>query len=227
MSQDREIRAGEPSATPEAVACWSCGEPAAAPAESAGSVATAGPTLFCAACGAVQPPGQHDHFARFGFDRGFDLDPEKLEQAYFRMQRQLHPDRFAGRPDRERLLSMQQSTTVNEAYETLKSPLKRAEYLLSLAGVTVNAETGNLPTDPETLAEAMAHREALEEASDEAAVAALADQVTESRDACLAALGEAFAAENLDDAASRATRLKYLQKFAEELRRKRRTLLAA
>ena len=63
--------------------------------------------------------------------------------TYFALQRDLHPDRFATRSARERAISMQQSTTVNEAYRTLKAPLARAEYLLALAGHTVNAETGN------------------------------------------------------------------------------------
>ena len=135
--------------------CWSCG---AAPGDSP----------FCAACGAVQPPGPADHFARLGLPRGWEVDPDRLEKRYFALQRALHPDRFAGRSERERALSARQSAALNEAWSVLGDPLRRAEYLLALAGVAVNAETGAAPADPEVLAEAMADREAAMEAEDAA-----------------------------------------------------------
>ncbi len=113
---------------------------------------------------------------------------------------------------------MQQSTSINEAFETLKSPLKRAEYLLSLAGVTVNAETGNLPTDAEVLGEAMEVREALAEADTVAAVEDLANEVKDRAEACRRNLGEAFSAAETARAASLTTRLKYLDRFAGEVR---------
>lgn len=197
-------------------ACWSCRGPAGPR-----------PVLFCETCGAIQGPGQLDHFALLDLPRGFVIDGAALEQAYFKLQSRLHPDRFVARAERERLLSMQQSANVNEAYETLKSPLSRAEYLLILSGVTVNAETGNLPTDPDTLMEAMSHREALEEAEDSNALQLLVDDVVGSAEACEAALQAAFEAEDVERATGLTTRYKYLLKFIEEARRKRRTLQAA
>jgi len=182
---------------------------------------------FCETCGAVQPPGQVDHFTRFGLNPRFDVDEADLQQRYFAHQRKLHPDRFAGRSERERAISMQQSTSINEAFEVLKAPLRRAEYLLALAGVTVNAETGNLPTDPEVLAEAMETREALMDADGDADVAALADDVRARATDCLSALSASFAAGNTGRAATLATRLKYLEKFSDEVRRRRATLQAA
>ena len=75
-------------------ACWSCG----------GAVHDG--SAFCETCGAVQPPGQVDHFARFGLDPRFDVDEADLQQRYFAHQRVLHPDRFAGKSERERTISM-------------------------------------------------------------------------------------------------------------------------
>ena len=182
---------------------------------------------FCGVCGAVQPPGPADHFARLGLARGFAVDTADLERRYFALQRKLHPDRFAGRPATERALSMQHSTALNEAYGVLANPLRRAEYLLSLLGVTVNAETGNRATDPEVLAEAMEDREAAMEAGDTAAVDRLAAGAKERRAACEDELARSFAAEDVEAAARLATRLKYLDALAGELRARRRIVAEA
>lgn len=195
-------------------ACWSCKGPVASAA------------MFCATCGAVQPPGQGDHFTRLGLARDFDVDKTDLDQRYFALQRDLHPDRFATRSAREREISLQQSTSLNQAYETVKSPLRRAEYLLSLNGVTVNAETGNRPTDPDVLMEAMESREALAEAQTEAEIAALAARTRDSQKQCLDALAAAFRANDLDAAARLAVRLKYLATFTEEARGRARAARA-
>lgn len=193
------------------VRCWSCKGPAAA--------------AFCDTCGAVQPPGPADHFARFGLPRRFEIDRAALERRYFALQRALHPDRFAGRTDRERALSMRQSTALNEAWGVLGDPLRRAEYLLSLLGTTVNAETGNAPTDPAVLAEAMEDREAAMEAADPEAVDHLAGRAKARRAACESDLAASFAAGDTGAAARLATRLKYLEKLAGELRARRRAVV--
>lgn len=195
-------------------ACWSCKGPVVSAA------------MFCATCGAVQPPGQGDHFTRLGLARDFDVDKTDLDQRYFALQRDLHPDRFATRSAREREISLQQSTSLNQAYETVKSPLRRAEYLLSLNGVTVNAETGNRPTDPDVLMEAMESREALAEAGTEAEIAALAARARDNQKQCLDALAAAFQANDLDVAARLAVRLKYLATFTDEARGRARAARA-
>ncbi len=190
--------------------CWSC--KAQAPGVSA----------FCETCGVVQPPGQADHFVRLGLARGFDVDRDDLERRYFARQRRLHPDRFAGRRETERALSMRQSAALNEAYGILGDPLRRAEYLLSLLGVTVNAETGNLPTDSAILAEAMEDREAAAEADDPETVDRLAEGARARRAACERDLATSFADGDTGAAARLATRLKYLVKLVGDLRARRR-----
>ena len=169
---------------------------------------------FCDTCQAVQPPGQADHFARLGLARTFALDGVELERCYMMLQRRLHPDRFATRGGRERELSMQQATSLNDAYETLHSPLRRAKYLLALAGEVASEN------DTEVLMEALADRETLAEADGDG-VSALAEDVALRREACIAALGEAFAGDRLTEAGALTGRLAYLDKLASEARVRR------
>jgi len=73
-----------------------------------------------------------NHFELFGLPVSFRVDGAQLAERYRALQRALHPDRFAVAADREKRLSMQASIRVNEAFQTLKDPLQRARYLLSL-----------------------------------------------------------------------------------------------
>lgn len=75
-----------------------------------------------------------DYFTLFGLERRQQLDIGELERLYREMQNQVHPDKHAHQGEAERRLAMQWASRTNEAYLTLKSPLKRAEYLLRLAG---------------------------------------------------------------------------------------------
>lgn len=172
---------------------------------------------FCETCQAVQPPGQVDHFARLGLARAFALDVAELESCYLALQRRLHPDRFASRGARERALSMQQATSLNDAYQTLRSPLRRAEYLLALAGVAASE------SDAEVLMEALEDREALAEADDVGA-SALAETAGKRREACIAALATAFDRGRLGEAGQLSGRLAYLDKFINEARTRRVTV---
>ncbi len=186
--------------------CWSC----------RGPVAEGAP--FCPTCAAVQPPGQADHFARLGLPRGFGVDAADLDRRYFALQRQLHPDRFATRSAHERALSQQQATALNDAYETLKDPLRRADCLLKLSGQDVVAEGCNLVNDPELLMEAMERREALAEAGSTVEVDAITRATRADVAACVGGLAAAFSAGDLAAAGRLTTRLKYLQKLVDETR---------
>jgi molecular chaperone HscB len=102
-----------------------------------------------------------NHFELFGLPARFVIDAAALEARYHELQREVHPDRFAAAPDAERRVSMQLATRVNEAYQTLKSPLKRAVYILRLRGVDPKFET-NTAMPPEFLMEQMSWRERIE-----------------------------------------------------------------
>ena len=103
------------------------------------------------------------YFELFGLVPAFALDIARLEAAYRDIQAAVHPDRFAHAGDAERRASMQMTTQVNEAYRILKSPLRRASYLLELNGVDTGFET-NTAMSPEFLVQQMEMREKLDEA---------------------------------------------------------------
>ncbi|HKP86414.1 MAG TPA: Fe-S protein assembly co-chaperone HscB [Blastocatellia bacterium] len=103
-------------------ACPHCG----APSENA---------HFCPGCGKIQPlaPGT-DYFAFFDLPRKLALDEAALEKNFYSLSRQLHPDYFMSATDLERRLSMERSSTLNDAYRTLRDRVSRAQYLLELEG---------------------------------------------------------------------------------------------
>lgn len=103
-----------------------------------------------------------DHFALFGLPRRYTIDLPELEQRYREIQTRVHPDKHVNLSDTERRLAMQWSTQVNEAYQTLRLPLRRAQYLLHLAGIDVGLER-NTAMPPDFLMQQMEWREALEE----------------------------------------------------------------
>lgn len=190
-------------------ACWSCHGPVDVVA------------LFCGTCVAVQPPGHTDHFTRLGLDPSFDVDPARLDRHYFDRQRQLHPDRFATRTGRERVLSQSQATALNDAYETLKDPLRRADYLLQQSHSGAAPQACHLINDMALLTEAMEMREALAEAADPAEVTVLAERAADDIGRCVADLSRAFAGGDFEAAARQTTRLKYLRKLADDCRARR------
>ena len=194
------------------VGCWSCHGP------------VTGRALFCHTCGAVQPPGQVNHFTRLGLDRDFQIDSADLDRRYFGFQRNLHPDRFTRRSAKERAIAESQSASLNQAYETLKEPLARAAYLLELAGIRSAAAHAATVDDEELLTEAMENREALMEAETLETVDALTAMAMASSISCLNDLGKAFRDKDLERANRLTTRLRYWRKLGEEARAKRRLL---
>ena len=104
-----------------------------------------------------------DYFSLFQLPRTFRQDTSALDNRFREVQAQVHPDKFVQAGDAERRLSLQWATRANEAYQTLKKPLARAQYLLSLAGHDVEGENNNA-MPPEFLMEQMEWREAVAEA---------------------------------------------------------------
>jgi molecular chaperone HscB len=96
---------------------------------------------FCHSCGKVQPAKPVDYFTFFGFPMKLDLDTSALEKEFYALSRLLHPDLFARAEPRERAWSLEQSSMLNDAYRTLKDPIKRTEYLLRLEGVELEEQS--------------------------------------------------------------------------------------
>jgi molecular chaperone HscB len=113
-----------------------------------------------------------NHFELFGLPMTFAIDANRLDQAYRGIQTEIHPDKFAHAGEAEQRLSMQWSTRVNEAHQTLRKPFERARYLLELNGVdAMDAKNTSMPAD--FLMQQMEWREALMEARAGKDIAAL------------------------------------------------------
>ncbi len=124
---------------------------------------------------------QDSHFELFHLPARFALDLNALEHAYRTVQAQVHPDRFAAAGEAQKRIAMQWATRANEAYQTLRDPLKRATYLLSLRGVDVGASE-NTAMEPAFLMQQMEWRERVEDAADARNVGALIALQGELRD---------------------------------------------
>lgn len=103
-----------------------------------------------------------DYFTLFGLPVSYHLDMPLLTTRFQDLQRQYHPDKFASRPAAEQLAAVQQSATINQAWQTLRHPLTRAEYMLSLHGFDLASEQHTV-RDTAFLMEQLELREELDE----------------------------------------------------------------
>ena len=89
-----------------------------------------------------------DYFAIFGVPHGFDIDPAGLERKFHELSRQHHPDRFARASAAERSEALTRMSEINDAYQTLKEPARRRDYVLKLQGLEADPKAkGPIPTD--------------------------------------------------------------------------------
>ena len=119
---------------------------------------------------------QSDDFELFGLPAQFAQDTALIDARWKQLQRQAHPDRFADQGQAAQRLAMQWSVRINEAYQRLKNPIKRAAYLCELRGAPIRAHD-NTAMPAEFLMQQIEWREALQEAEGPAALQALADQL--------------------------------------------------
>ena len=165
-----------------------------------------------------------DYFSLLGLSPHFDLDLPVLEKAYLAQQRLYHPDRYIGRPALERQVALQRSADINHAYDLLKSPLKRAQYLLKLQGVSIGTDQDSIKPSQALLAETLEWREQLEEARlpDETNTfaKAIALAVERSVNIISVSYGEAM----WEGMAQETLRLGYLLKTQEEVTKRLRSV---
>lgn len=163
---------------------------------------------------------QQDFFQLFELPPRFAIDNAALDQRYRDLQSQVHPDKFSHLSESEQRLSMQWSTRINEGYQTLRSPLARGRYLLSLQGVDTQEETNTaMPLD--FLMQQMEWREALQDAIDAKDIDAL-DALSDNNRKETKLLQQQLGAQ-LDEshdhlaAAGSVRKLRFLEKLAEEI----------
>lgn len=108
-----------------------------------------------------------NYFQLFDLPEQFELDLTELGSRYLALQKRFHPDNFAAGSERDRLLSVQQTANINDAYHSLKQPLLRAEHLLALRGLKISNEQRSF-TEPAFLMQQMELREQLAEVREQA-----------------------------------------------------------
>jgi len=172
-----------------------------------------------------------NYFQLFGLEDQFDLDTTKLAEVYQSLQKTVHPDRFAHATSQDQLLAVQKSSMINDAYQTLKSPLTRAAYILKERGTEMPSEQASFG-DTSFLMQQMELREMLADIKDagdiETAVFNAAQTLDEEYQALFnvmqSQLNENTSESNLL-ACDTLRKLKFYQKLHIELDRLEETLL--
>ena len=160
------------------------------------------------------------HYALFELQPTFDIDPELLSSRYRELARKVHPDRFADAGETEQRYAIERSTNLNEAYQTLKSPSRRARYLLTLEGRELPLEA--TVQDPAFLMQQMQWREELEELQSDADIAGVGSFKARLK-AAQQGLNDSFAGIWRDDsqraeAERLVRRMQFLDKLSQEVR---------
>ena len=158
----------------------------------------------------------NDAFGLLGLPAQFDLDPQTIERAFFDRSKELHPDRFATAPAAERVAALSRSRALNDAYQTLKRPRQRAEYLLARAGVSIG---DNERLDPAFLMEILELREELAEArvaKRTSEIEKLCDEMKKRRKTAIDSLAPLFAAHDLAAIKEQLILLRYIDRYLEE-----------
>lgn len=160
---------------------------------------------------------QSDDFELFGVPRQFTQDRAQLDARWKDLQREAHPDKFAAQGAAAQRVAMQWSVRINEAYQRLKDPLKRASYLCELNGAPIGAED-NTAMPPAFLMQQMEWREALDDAADEDALDALDDMVRAARNTALENLTQTIDEQrDFAKAAQEVRALMFIARFAHDV----------
>ncbi|ORY47488.1 Co-chaperone Hsc20 [Rhizoclosmatium globosum] len=177
------------------------------------------PTQKPSHCGAIQPVHpQSSFFTILGFsDATFAIDQKDLKLRFHNLQKQVHPDKQAHLDEKERIYSDKQSTFLNKAYQTLRSPLSRAKYLLHLNGIHIDegdSKTGMSPTD---LMRIMDIWEAIEEVSSKSDLDVLVRENEERIAKEIEILAKVFPEGDLVKAKEATVRLQYWNSLKQRL----------
>jgi molecular chaperone HscB len=161
-----------------------------------------------------------DDFTLFGMPERHALDRAELDARWRQLQAEVHPDRFAGDGAAAQRIAMQWAVRVNEAYQRLKDPLRRAAYLCERRGAAIQAHD-NTSMPAAFLMQQMQWREALEEAADAATVEGLEAEVVAAERTMLADVARLLdEAGDAPAAAAQVRALMFLNRFRQDIGRR-------
>jgi molecular chaperone HscB len=160
---------------------------------------------------------QSNDFELFGLAQQFAQDRAAIDARWKDLQREAHPDKFSAQGAAAQRLAMQWSVRINEAYQRLKDPLKRAAYLCELNGALVNAEN-NTAMPAAFLMQQMEWREALDEAASAADLDEIDEQVLSVRREALQKCEQLLdVAHDYAQAVQQVRALMFIERFARDI----------
>jgi molecular chaperone HscB len=159
---------------------------------------------------------QSTDFELFAVPVQFAQDRTELDARWKELQRQAHPDKFAHEAAAAQRIAMQWSVRINEAYERLKAPIKRAAYLCELNGAKIDAER-NTAMPAEFLMQQMELRESLEEATTQENLDQISQQALMILREMLSKVEQQLNAKNYTEAAQTVRALMFIEKFQADL----------
>ena len=164
-----------------------------------------------------------NYFSLFGEPLRFSIDQQSLASTYQQLQKAVHPDRFADQGEQAKRIAMQKAALINDAFQTLKSPLRRIEYMLSLKGRDIRNEKTSLQ-DPVFLMQQMEWREVLDELrqqQDMTALESFAEQIEaalkQAQSVIAAQLDQPDSGWQVESLADAARKLTFIYKLREEI----------
>ncbi|HFC8413970.1 TPA: Fe-S protein assembly co-chaperone HscB [Neisseria meningitidis] len=159
------------------------------------------------------------YFTLFQLEPAFDIDTQNLEQIYRALAARFHPDKFASASAFEQKQAVMMSSTINDAYRTLKNPIDRAAYLLKTLGIDADAPE-HTSFAPDFLMQQMEWRETLMEAraeSDLKTLENLNDEIHAEQEKLFCDLKQSFARQDYDTAAQQVRQGRFLDKLRNEI----------
>jgi molecular chaperone HscB len=148
------------------------------------------------------------YFELFGITPALNLDLKDLEQRYFRFSRQCHPDLFARKSAAEQQTALDKTALLNDAYRTLRDPIRRAEYF-------VGSDDKPVSPPPELLEEVFELNMAIEEGER----AELETYSNRFSDMLAAADAELSAAESPEAIRAILNRRKYIKNLVRDVQK--------
>jgi molecular chaperone HscB len=164
-----------------------------------------------------------NYFELFELECSFQIDFDKLEKRYLSFQRKFHPDKFVNATDYEKRLSLQVTSYVNEAYETLKNDYLKSMYLLKIKGYEMDSQNSTI-SDPEFLMQQMQLREESEEillTEDSKLFKNFLLNIKNLKKNCIEDFERKYNELMFDDAAKKINEMKFYISIENDLKRKK------
>ena len=163
---------------------------------------------------------KQNYFELFGLEPVFEIDIKQLNSVHQSLQATYHPDRFVNSTEQEKRLSVQLASWINEAFETLSKPVKRARYMLEISGLELNDES-ETTIDKTFLMEQISLREEIDECRSDADPLKCCDGIADNLKSNARQLGSDFVASfsqgHLEAARLVSRKMQFIQRVQDQL----------